>query len=290
MTKQAFVAMRFNADPWRDKTYLAIREVLEHAGYDCIRADEIRTSGPAVDEVCRLLKEADLVVIDSSGDSHNVSYEIGYCHGVGRPADRTILLKNSGTLPFNYQHYRHSVYRDTRHLRRLLRGFLNLIEPIGLDALGHVFVFSFSEDARFGYILTGASCIFDALRELQYSGRCECYSAEMFTWGREFVVGVMLRPNNRRAEPTAEFWTSLYRVVERNAKTHEPRIKLLLNGSELSMKRGMLQTLLPCGTAEFQAGVIERMLGTEGEQCERFFEGYLRQQTDTAGSVETSTG
>ena len=135
LSKQAFVAMKFTTDPWRDKTYLAIREVLENAGYDCIRADEIRTSGPAVDEVCRLLREADLVVIDSSGDSHNVSYEIGYCHGVDRPADRTILLKNSDSLPFNYQHYRHSVYRDTRHLRRLLRGHLGMIEPIGLSAL-----------------------------------------------------------------------------------------------------------------------------------------------------------
>ena len=138
MTKQAFVAMRFSCPPWRDKVYLAIREELEKVGYKCVRADEIRTSGPVVDEVCRLLSKADLVIIDSSGDSHSVSYEIGYCHGVGRTADSTLLLKDNDELPFNYQHYRHRIYRDVRHLRRLIRDYLGLIEPIRPDVLGYV--------------------------------------------------------------------------------------------------------------------------------------------------------
>lgn len=281
MSKQAFVAMKFAADPWRDKTYLAIREVLEGSGYECLRADEIRTSGPSVDEICRLLKEADLVVIDSSGDSHNVSYEVGYCHGIGRPSDRTILLKNSDVLPFNYQHYRHLVYRDTKHLRRLLRGYLNMIEPIGLDALGYSFAFSFSDDVRFGYILSGASCVFDALRELQYSGRCECYAAEMFACGRMFVVGLMLRPSNRQAEPTSDFWERLCMSVERNVKIHTPELELLRDVSEFSTKRGMLSTLVPCGEAEYQKGTVSRILGTEDET---FFRSYLRRQSGEADS------
>ncbi|HLL69783.1 MAG TPA: hypothetical protein VK363_00025 [Pyrinomonadaceae bacterium] len=281
MSKQAFVAMKFVADPWRDKTYMAIREVLEESGYECLRADEIRTSGPSVDEVCRLLKEAALVVIDSSGDSHNVSYEVGYCHGISRPADSTILLKNSDTLPFNYKHYRHLVYRDTRHLRRLLRGYLNIIEPIRLDALGYSFAFSFSDDIGFGYILSGASCVFDALRELQYSGRCECYAAEMFAFGRMFVVGLMLRPSNRQAEPTGDFWERLYIFAERNVKIRAPKLELLRDLSEFSTKRGMLSTLVPCGVAEYQKGIITRILGTEDET---FFRSYLTRQSDEADS------
>lgn len=159
MTQQAFIAMRFSDDPWRDKVYLAIREELEKANYKCIRSDEIRTSGPVVDEVCRLLAEADLVVIDSSGDSHSVSYEIGYCHGIGRSSDSTLLLKDNAELPFNYRHYRHRVYRDVRHLRRLVRDYLGLIEPIRPDALGRVYSFDFSEDATYGYIFDGAKCV-----------------------------------------------------------------------------------------------------------------------------------
>jgi len=107
----AFVAMQFTNDHWRDKRYIAIQEELNHAGFSCVRADEIKTSGPVVDEVCRLLREADLVVIVSTGDSHSVSYEIGYCHGVGRAGDSTLLLRDNSDIPFNYRHYRHRVYR-----------------------------------------------------------------------------------------------------------------------------------------------------------------------------------
>ena len=50
LDKQAFIVMEFTKDPWHDKVYAAIRDVLEPAGYNCIRADEIRTSGPIVEE------------------------------------------------------------------------------------------------------------------------------------------------------------------------------------------------------------------------------------------------
>jgi hypothetical protein len=164
-----------------------------------------------------------------------------------------------------------------------------MIEPIGLDALGYVFAFSFSEDARFGYILSGATCVFDALRELRYSGRCECYSAEMFALGRNFAVGLMLRPSNRQAEPTSGFWRSLYRETERNAAAHEPRIKLLPDSSELDTKRSMVATLLPCGIAEYQEGVTVRILGKDG-QSDSFFEKYFQEPADAVGPVNTSTG
>lgn len=80
----AFVAMKFNEVPHKDARYQRIRKPLVEAGYDVVRADEIITSGAVVDEVCRYLREADLVVIDSTGDSLSVAYEIGYCHGMGR--------------------------------------------------------------------------------------------------------------------------------------------------------------------------------------------------------------
>ncbi len=196
---QAFVAMRFSSDPWRDKPYQVIKTELENAGYVCQRSDELKTSGPVVDEVCRLLTDADLVVIDSSGDSHSVSYEIGFCHGSGRPHDRTLLIHDNDDLPFNYRHYRHRVYRDLRHLRRLIRGYLALNEPLGLDEYGYSFSFPMSDDGGFGYIREGAHLIFNCLSSIQFSGRCECYAGEIF-WLRRFVVGVMLRPT--RGEDT----------------------------------------------------------------------------------------
>ena len=58
-TKSAFVAMKFDSDPWNDRRYNIMREVMEDAGYEVTRGDEIRTSGNVVDEVCRRLKESD---------------------------------------------------------------------------------------------------------------------------------------------------------------------------------------------------------------------------------------
>ena len=63
----AFVAMQFESDHWRDKRYVAIREELEHAGFSCVRADELKTSGPVVDAPiqCRLTS------VKSSSHTHS---------------------------------------------------------------------------------------------------------------------------------------------------------------------------------------------------------------------------
>jgi len=58
--KIAFVAMKFFGDSWSDKRYKVIREVLEEAGYESIRADEIKTSGVGTEEVCKYLESAEL--------------------------------------------------------------------------------------------------------------------------------------------------------------------------------------------------------------------------------------
>ena len=265
MDKQAFIAMKFTKDPWHDKVYVAIRDVLEPAGYNCIRADEIRTSGPIVEEECRLLREADLVIIDSSGDSHSVSYEIGYCHGFGRPADRILLLRKDDNLPFNYRHYRHRVYRDNRHLKRLICQFLGLIEPIRAQALGYTYSFDFSSEARHGYILDGAVCVFDALAELNFTGRCECFSVERFYWGRVFLIGVMLRPSNKQAEPTPEFWKKLYDRIEKYSKRYSQKITLTRNGSEYATKMAMEASMIFCGAAQFKKGCVDQLFTIDDE-------------------------
>jgi hypothetical protein len=190
----AFVAMKFASEHWRDARYNAIREVLDSAGFDCIRGDEIKSSGPVVDEVCRLLRDADLVVLDSSEDSHSVSYEIGYCHGVGRSATNTLLLSQSTDLPFNYRHYRNRIYSDTKSLKRVIRDFLSMSEPLRDDQYGFTFAFYYSETAFHDYIMDGAECIFDAIAEKRFSGRLECFSGELsFGAYRTFAVSVIAR-------------------------------------------------------------------------------------------------
>ena len=275
----AFVAMQFESDHWRDKRYAVIQEELEHAGYSCLRADEIKTSGPVVDEVCRLLRDAALVVIDSSGDSHSVSYEIGYCHGVSRPADTTLLLRADAKLPFNYQHYRHRVYRDLRHLRRLVRDYLQICEPVSHKQLGYAFTFDFAAGG-FDYILNGAFCIFDALRDNKFSGRCECYSAEQFfIRDRLFTVGVMLRRTGRKPTPDDAWWRKLKKSVANHAKKCKDSITFDPDLSEFAWKYAMLATMVPSGLAEFSDGRLTRLLGSDSVS---FFHPYYERQEPTA--------
>jgi hypothetical protein len=276
---KAFVAMKFESDHWRDKRYVAIREELEHAGFSCIRADELKTSGPVVDEVCRLLREAALVVIDSSGDSHSVSYEIGYCHGVSRPTDTTLLLRADAKIPFNYQHYRHRVYKDLRHLRRLVRDYLQIYEPLSEEQFGYTFTFGFAAGG-IGYIRDGAFSIFEALRDSKFSGRCECYSGEHFGLGdRLFSVGIMLRRPGRKAIPDYDWWMKLTELVARHTESYKDSITFQPTLSELAEKRAMLASFIPSGVAEFSDGDLSRLLGSaEGS----FFHSYRERQKPTA--------
>ena len=275
----AFVAMQFESDHWRDKRYAVIQEELEHAGYSCLRADEIKTSGPVVDEVCRLLREAALVVIDSSGDSHSVSYEIGYCHGINRPADTTLLLRADAKFPFNYQHYRHRVYKDVRHLRRLIRDYLQICEPVSHAQLGYAFTFSFSADCTY-YILDGAFSIFDALRDNHFSGRCECYGVDQLGIpGRLFTIGVMLRRTGRKPSPDNDWWTKLKKSVAMHSKEYKDSITFESDLSEFAWKHALLAAFIPSGVGEFTDGRLTRLLDSQENS---FFRPYYENQKPTA--------
>jgi hypothetical protein len=175
MTKKtAFVAMAFASPADKDRKYRAIRRVLSEAGFAVTRSDEIRSSGPVNDEVCRLLKEADLVVIDSSGDSHSVSYEIGYCHGVNRPANKTVLLRDNSSIPFSYRHYRHVLYSDLKVLQQVLRAAIGISKPLRDEDLGYAVVFELAENAVVSERLVFDS-LWDTIFDYRLTGRVEVH-------------------------------------------------------------------------------------------------------------------
>ena len=168
--------MKFEGNHWNDKRYVAISEVLEEVGYAPLRADQIKTSKPIVEEVCDFLENSELVIIDSSGDSHSVSYEIGYCHGAGRSKDKTILIRQGegNDIPFNYRHFRHFCYKDIRHLKRILRDFFSVTVPLTTDQIGYVFNIIYGSDCvQYGHDV--AKAIVTVLERKKFSGRCEYY-------------------------------------------------------------------------------------------------------------------
>jgi hypothetical protein len=166
--------MKFNTLPEKDARYQRIRTPLREAGYDVIRADEIVTSGAVVDEVCRYLREAELVVIDSTGDSLSVAYEIGYCHGVNRSPEATLLLRESSEIPFNYRHFRHRVYKSLVGLEKEVRRFLRLSDPMGNSKVGAVLTFEIPLGRDVSYS-GAAQALLDTVRAFRFTGRLESY-------------------------------------------------------------------------------------------------------------------
>lgn len=279
----AFVAMQFNGPAWRDRRYIAISEVLEEAGYRPMRADQIASSGPVVDEVCRQLRDAPLVVIDSTGNSPSVSYEIGYCHGVNRPPDETILLRGDTNIPFNYQHYRHQCYGDLRQLRRLLREFLQVSIPVRPDMYGHCFTFEHSEDYSVGFILHGAAIVFAALQKRRFTGRCECYSNYIdFFHPRGFTVAIVVRFRKlRNDQPDYEWWRSLLADVKEETERFSSRLVFLESNSELGTKAAFCHDLVSNGAAQFVNGKIVKILN---DPAESFFTAYQQRKSEILGN------
>lgn len=252
----AFVLMKFSADPWKDRTYLAMCDVLDEAGFRALRADQIQTSGPVVDEICEHLRDAPLALIDTSGDSHSVSYELGYAHGVGRAYDKTIVLRSqaSGQIPFNYAHFRLIVYRDQRHLKRLLRSWLNLSMPISDDQLGFALNFSIMPDAG-EYGDTVASAILGALGKLRFSGRCEYYAGDVFISRESFyMVGLAVRAD-KGSVPKGEWWKRLSTLVSVTLGKKASKATLNPEDSEIGEVRSLRKQCPPRGVVEFEKGV-----------------------------------
>lgn len=156
-----------------------------------------------------------------------------------------------------------------------MRDYLKIYEPIRDDMYGYAFTFEYSKDVHVGYILDGAICIFNALRDCGFTGRAECYSAEQYAiGGRYFTVGIMLRRPGRDPTPNYDWWMALSANVAKVAKTLNGRIIPANDMSEMASKGAMKDAFVPCGVAEFENGAISRHLGSEDD--ESFFRRWLQ--------------
>ena len=121
MNKQkpiCFVIMGFGnkSDPSTGKTYdlnqtykNIIRPAVKKAGYECVRADEIKDSGLIDKSMYALLMQADLVIADITTYNPNAIYELGIRHAV-RPFSTIILKEKEGKIPFDLDHNRMFMY------------------------------------------------------------------------------------------------------------------------------------------------------------------------------------
>jgi hypothetical protein len=265
--KTAFVAMKFDGDHWADKRYQVISDVLAEAGFEPLRADQIKTSGPVVQEVCNYLREATLVVVDSTGDSHSVSYEIGYCHGIARSAEKTILLRQGTDIPFNYRHFRNHCYKDLRHLRRLLRAWLSVIVPLTDDHCGYTFTFEVLPGAS-DYGAAAAECFLKALQKVKFTGRAEIFASNTKFGKDEFyMIGLGLKFSGqtgvKRLVPDDGWWMKFRSDVVQRIDSANCLLKHAETMSEINVLGAMRQTMLLRATAQFESGLPSLIVGDD---------------------------
>ena len=95
-----------------DASYAVIKEAVEAAGLECLRADEIAYSGSIDALMYRQLLEADLVVADLSTYNVNAAFELGIRYAL-RPRATIIVAEEQFRNPFDVGHI---VIRRYRHL------------------------------------------------------------------------------------------------------------------------------------------------------------------------------
>jgi hypothetical protein len=254
--------MKFEGDIWNDKKYVVISEALREAGFEPVRADSIRSSQASAFEVIEHLRNADLVVVDITGYSSNVSYELGFCHGVGRdPLSLILICQRDQTAPFNYAHYRHHAYADLRHLRALLRYRLDISTPLIDDQVGYAYAFKKDPDVIYGDDV--AKAVVGAIRAVGFTGRCEYYAGDPFVDPNLYVVGMGFKFKSRKEKATHKWWEELRKHIEDNLRQQGAKTTLDRASSERAEMRSMRTHLLLRGVAEFAEGAASRLLTPE---------------------------
>ena len=112
--KRAFVVMPFAAE-FDDVYVLGIREVIEKLGMVVDRADDIEHNANILTVVQESIRNADVVIGETTSKNPNCFYEIGYAHALGKP---TILIGRAGQeIPFDLRALNLVVYSSIVELR-----------------------------------------------------------------------------------------------------------------------------------------------------------------------------
>lgn len=95
-----------------DNSYQVIKEAVQGAGLECIRADEIVHSGIIDAPMYQEILHADLVIADLSTYNVNAAYELGVRHAL-RPFATIIVAEDGMKYPFDFGHI---AIRKYKHL------------------------------------------------------------------------------------------------------------------------------------------------------------------------------
>ena len=129
---KAFVVMQFTPE-YNDLYAEVIKPTVESFGIDCVRADDIYSSGSILDDITQSIIESSFIIADITPDNPNVFYEVGYSHAIKKPV---ILLSDNrrDRLPFDISGFRVILYDNSiggktkveerlkKHINNILNG------------------------------------------------------------------------------------------------------------------------------------------------------------------------
>lgn len=104
-----------------------IKPVIKDLKLECLRADEIFTSKPIIEDIWDSIKKARFLIADLTDRNANVFYELGLAHALNK--DVILLTQDIDDVPFDLRHFRIIVYQDSisgsDKLKSTLKGFIN---------------------------------------------------------------------------------------------------------------------------------------------------------------------
>jgi hypothetical protein len=107
---RAFIICQYSS-PYNEVYMEVIRSVCQALDVEVVRADEAQGPGLIIADVVREIQDSSFVIADITPVNANVFYELGYAHGIRKPA---ILIAERGTkLPFDVSPFRTLFYDNT---------------------------------------------------------------------------------------------------------------------------------------------------------------------------------
>ncbi len=91
---------------YRDK----IKPTVEASGFKCLRADDIFSPMPILEDIWIHICKSRVIIADVTGRNPNVFYEMGIAHTLGKPI--VILTQDKTDVPFDVAQFRYYVYSD----------------------------------------------------------------------------------------------------------------------------------------------------------------------------------
>jgi len=104
-----FVLMPFKAS--FDRLYKEkIKPTVEACGLKCLRADDLFSPTPILEDVWIHICKSKVIIADVTGRNPNVFYEVGIAHTVGRPV--ILITQDKADIPFDVAQFRYFLYSD----------------------------------------------------------------------------------------------------------------------------------------------------------------------------------